>query len=329
DLLENTNLVLCEEKQRIAALILESIVSLLRTEIQQGFRAYLRAIKENKATFSRDAMNNFLNNSITPNQRKYRFGDNVEAIYGRWSYENKEYMKITSRGGIRVNVKHSHYAPYIKQLAQSGDYRTLIEELRTTRKRISSSDITKTVDDSLIATDLLDNTDYSLSIITQQDAASVLEAIVGLAEEWRKQGAAKLFRGYLRAVQAGRTGLSIENMRKHFKFAYDATSAREEYRKRTSGPQLGRKQVARARRAKADPIALDKLEQYDSAEHLVYGYLSDDEEGDYNSEDELRERKGSEVITKRDEETGEEKEVKIKRKVDFRDDELFQDKKSE
>ncbi|MCG8341054.1 MAG: hypothetical protein MI674_07350 [Cytophagales bacterium] len=222
DLLENTNLALREKEQRKAALILESIVSLLRTEIQQGFRDYLGKIREGKVTFSGDTMNNFLreekngNDRIALNQFEYRFGDNVEAILRNWEslIRGKEYVVITSRSKVDIAVKSSAENTTIdEQLAEEEAYYSrLVDELKGGRAD----------QDSLLARDLLKNTDYTICTYRQKDAAAALEAIIALAEGGGKHEAVNSFRSQLQAVgeQGGELDFIKKMMRKAFKEEY-------------------------------------------------------------------------------------------------------------
>ncbi|MCG8340383.1 MAG: hypothetical protein MI674_03875 [Cytophagales bacterium] len=223
DLLENTNLALGEKEQRMAALILESIVILLRTEIQQGFRDYLGKIMEGKDTFSGDAMSNFLlgekngNDRITLNQFKYHFGDNVEAIFRKWKSltRGKEYVKITSRRQVDVDivVKSSAEHTAIKQLAgKEAYYLRLLNELRGDR----------TDQDHLLAADLLENKDCTIRTYRQQEAAAALEAIIALAEQEGKHEAVSSFRDQLQAAgkQGGKLDFIEEMMRNEFQEEY-------------------------------------------------------------------------------------------------------------
>lgn len=110
-------------------------------------------------------------------------------------------------------------------------------------------------------------------------AAAMIFSTVYLAEEWRKQGAQKIFRAYLRMCIDGSVEFSFKAFKEYFLFVKKADE--------------GRKQVARisAVQKKEKSVAdLMMLSEYDAT---LSGYISEDEDDEhaYDSDDEIRERK--------------------------------------
>ena len=123
--------------------------------------------------------------------------------------------------------------------------------------------------DEQIATALLDHDDSAFGTQTEKRAAAMLHGTVYMAEEWRKQGAAKIFRAILRNVQSGKT--KFQDFLIDFKFIQSA--------------QDGRKMVGRFYDVYNEDASLADLPKQ---EQVIHGALSPEHTEDWSSDDELR-----------------------------------------
>ena len=123
--------------------------------------------------------------------------------------------------------------------------------------------------DAVIARALLDLDDSALATHLEKRAAAMMTVTVYLAEEWRKQGAAKIYRANLRLIAAGTR--TFDDFLDDFAFIGSA--------------QDGRKQVGRfydVHNGDAD------LSDMDSDEQPVYNAMSPQRDEDYSSDDDMR-----------------------------------------
>jgi hypothetical protein len=122
--------------------------------------------------------------------------------------------------------------------------------------------------DQAIATALLQQNN-SFTTPLEERAAAMLHATVYLAEEWRKQGAAKLYRAILRAIEAGLK--TFDDFDNDFKFIQSA--------------QSGREQVAAFYNVFLGDSNLSSLSVNDQ---VYYGQMSPVREDDFSSDDDMR-----------------------------------------
>jgi Domain of unknown function (DUF4157) len=196
----------------------------------------------------------------------YRFGDEMRGHYRAWETTHTDNTQISSRGGIPVNARHNRGAPYLTLPGVPTDYEGMIRAMR--------GNAHDPVADRKIADDLLNNRNDYLTTEPQQKAAALFTGVIGLAEEWRKQGAGKLARAALRNVSAGTVGLK-DAFVKHFGFV--------------SSADAGRLQVAELQDAQANRKDVSTLSQGSQLLHRRLSFTGGDE--GYESPDELRKKK--------------------------------------
>jgi Domain of unknown function (DUF4157) len=165
------------------------------------------------------------------------------------AYHNRGAPKITSKQTNYGNAKLGDaYTDYIDALKSRGE------------------------SDKNIAGALLDLDDSALTSNMEKRGAAMLHTTVYLAEEWRKQGAAKIYRAILRAIVAGET--DFDHFIEHFEFVGSA--------------DRGRMQVGRFK----DVHEGDEDESNLNAnERRIYGNMSPYHPGDYDTDDEMADEK--------------------------------------
>jgi len=209
------------------------------------------------------------NNSNTSNTNSSSYHDhysNLRDVYGNWTPNETFGQNQTPFG--EVNTKHNRKAPYIttnvKQYPKTKvkvDYEDIIRALR--KQKIS---------DKEIANILLEAEDGKLTNPNAIRAAAMLVAVVYLAEEWRKQGAVKIFRAILRLIAEGK--YTLNDIPKMFDFVASA--------------QSGREQVYRLWQIFKGKLSYEILSQYDQD---IIGGMSPLREYDMDSEDDMRDEK--------------------------------------
>lgn len=170
-----------------------------------------------------------------------------------------------------VNVRHSRKAPFISttvtqypQTQVKVTYTAIIEALKNEK-----------TSEKEIATILLDAQAEKLTHPNAIRAAAMLIEIVYLAEQWRKQGAVKIFRAILRLIQSQK--MSLSDIETNFKFVISAVA--------------GREQVMRLKQVLEGKIELGSL---DEAEQEIYTAMSPQQEWDLESDEEMKTLKDSE-----------------------------------
>ena len=198
--------------------------------------------------------------------KKYRY--NRFHPYLSWTNKSTGVKVEAPFGGKVISATHKRGAPKIGSKAKDfggeslGDsYEEYIRGLRSNGKS-----------DKEIAETLLTLNNESLTKLEKR-AIDMLHITVYLAEEWRKQGAGKLYRGFLRLVSNGET--TFDEFKEYFKFII---SAKE-----------GRKEVGRIRNVEKG-LGLSK-EDLPQEEQELIEELSDMEDGDLSSDDEMSSKK--------------------------------------
>jgi len=123
--------------------------------------------------------------------------------------------------------------------------------------------------DAALAKALLELDDSVLASHLEKRAAAMMTVTVYLAEEWRKQGAAKIYRAILRLIVKGTR--TFDDFLDDFAFIGSADA--------------GRKQVGRFY-----DVWLDDADQsdMDSVESDIYGAMSPQRDEDFSSDDDMR-----------------------------------------
>lgn len=128
------------------------------------------------------------------------------------------------------------------------------------------------LDDDEIATALLNFDEAEFTSHLERRAAAMLTSTVYLAEEWRKQGAAKIYRAILRRIADQKA--TFDDFLDEFEFIASADA--------------GRRQVGRFYDMFAQPGSTLK-----GADKRNYTYVSDEEDDDYSSDEDTRDNKSS------------------------------------
>ncbi|MFT6871361.1 MAG: hypothetical protein ACJAVN_000359 [Roseivirga sp.] len=183
--------------------------------------------------------------------------------YSHWDTE-RAFSTVSSPFGS-FNVRHNRKAPYIT---------TNTTQYPDTSVRVDYSDIINAlrkeqINDQDIARILLDSKTDGLTNPNAIRAAAMLVGIVYLAEEWRKQGAVKIFRAILRLIMSGT--MSLSDIPRVFEFV---SSAKD-----------GREQVARIHQVLSGKLPIDSL---DSDDQAIFGSMSPMRHGDIDSDDDTR-----------------------------------------
>ncbi|HET7864673.1 MAG TPA: hypothetical protein VFL86_09745 [Burkholderiaceae bacterium] len=129
-----------------------------------------------------------------------------------------------------------------------------------------------TSDDAGLATALLELDKTKLDTDLQKNAAAKLTVAVHLAEEWRKQGALKIWRALLRLVEGGK--INLDRAGQLFAFVRSADA--------------GRQQVARFQDVYEEDMSESELTK---DERMIYGAMSPINQDDFSSDDEMRTKK--------------------------------------
>ncbi|WP_419192483.1 hypothetical protein [Engelhardtia mirabilis] len=190
--------------------------------------------------------------------RPYKYGDSVRNEYRNWSEDQRTDMQIGDPAH-NLRARHNRGAPLVHGLgSKPPPYSGLFKAVKGAE------------DDRSVARRLLEGTAHGLATLDQRSTAIMMEAIVGLAEQWRKKGAPWIFRADLRMVEAGK--IDLEAIPTYFKFV---SSAKE-----------GRQQVGRLRAVREGRLQFGQLPAADQA---LFPYLSDDDSDDlqYESDEEI------------------------------------------
>lgn|GEM_PF-3029054 len=168
------------------------------------------------------------------------FGGPISAVYKRGAPKLGSQSKDWGKSQLGDD-----YADYIRGLRSGG------------------------LDDGEIAQALLDLDDSVLTSHLEKRAAAMMTVTVYLAEEWRKQGAAKIYRANLRLIAEGKK--DFDDFLTDFAFIGSA--------------QNGRKQVGRFYDVHNGDAELSDMEE---DEQLVYAAMSPQRDEDYSSDEDMR-----------------------------------------
>ncbi|MCL6350646.1 hypothetical protein [Pectobacterium polaris] len=203
----------------------------------------------------------------------------IGGAYENWRSDNfSEYQNWTKGtngvsitppfGNGQVSAYHNRGAPKISSRQDDFGGAKLGDSYVEYKRGLQSGGMT----DAQIAQALLDLNDSALVSDLEKRAASMMHVTVYLAEEWRKQGAAKIYRSILRSIIKGERDFStFEN-----DFAF-IPSAEE-----------GREQVARlmdVQRGDKPQKALTKSEQQ------IFGNMSPPRTEDFDTDDDMKDEK--------------------------------------
>ena len=194
----------------------------------------------------------------------------VHSFYENWTTGQTTSLSINTEFGP-VAARHNRGAPFIT--SKEEDYNNA--KLGTTYTSFITGLRNGTNDDSddaVLAQALLQNDTTALTTDLQLRAAAMLNTTVYLAEEWRKQGAGKIFRALLRQVI--NEEITFDDFLHSFRFIASADE--------------GRRQVARFQDVIDEELDYDDL---DEDEQGIYDNMSEFEDDDFSSDDDMREDK--------------------------------------
>jgi hypothetical protein len=222
-----------------------------------------RTVDHSDSSDDTPSNNNAASNSSASASNPYHFSQN--DLYQRWTPSSKgesdEYF------GGNINANHNRGAPKISSNVQDWPSTSVGDRYTDWVAAFEASDM----DPREIAARLLKFDDRALEDQPNvQRAAAMLTATVYLAEEWRKQGAAKIYRAILRRIQRGER--TFRDFLDDFAFVRSA--------------QAGREQVARFYDVYLNDRPLSELSKQSQA---TYQDMSDIESEDFSSADEDRE----------------------------------------
>lgn len=203
----------------------------------------------------------------------------IGAIHEDWRFdqftEYQNWTKTTSGVSVtppfgvgNVSAYHNRGAPKISSRQSDFGGAKLGDSYVEYQRGLQSGGLT----DSQIATALLNLDDSALTSDLEKRAASMLHVTVYLAEEWRKQGAAKIYRAILRNIAQGKSDFSTFD--DDFKFIASADE--------------GRQQVARFHDVQRGDESQSRLS---ISEQQIYGNMSPLRQQDFESGDEMEDEK--------------------------------------
>jgi hypothetical protein len=198
-----------------------------------------------------------------------------EGVHAEWRHPSFEPYKTWTKksqgvsipapfGSGDINAAHKRGAPKASSRQEDFGGAKLGDKYSDYVSGLQSGGKT----DAQIAQALLDLDDTKLLSDLEKRAASMLHVTVYLAEEWRKQGAAKLYRAFLRSIVSGEK--DFNDFLTEYKFIVSADE--------------GRKQVARFADVHRGVKAKSDL---DSDEQIIYGNMSPIHDEDVESDSEL------------------------------------------
>jgi hypothetical protein len=194
----------------------------------------------------------------------------LQDQYQGWTSDKTTSQPMVTPFG-KSSARHSRGAPFVQTnsvdyggSAVGDSYKDMIFGLRG-----QSSDAS---DDPALAEALLKLSDVNLTDEVQKNAAAKLTSAVYLAEQWRRQGADKIWRALLRLVQD--TTINLNKAIQLFEFVKSADA--------------GRQQVGRFQDVHEGSTNLSDL---DEDEQMIYEAFSPIREEDFSSDDDLREEK--------------------------------------
>ncbi|HEX2271469.1 MAG TPA: hypothetical protein VHH35_18130 [Pyrinomonadaceae bacterium] len=187
------------------------------------------------------------------------------STYKDWTNTTSGVSFTTPFGTGNVSAYHSRGAPKLGSNAKDWGKTTLGDTYVEYVRGLRSGGLS----DPQIATAMLTDNDSAFKSQLEKRAAAMLWATVYLAEEWRKQGAAKIFRAMLRAIEAGTK--DFDDFKIDFAFIPSA--------------QGGRQMVGRFYDVFNNDIDVTDLS---GAEQTYYNCLSPGPSDDFSSDDEMR-----------------------------------------
>lgn len=149
------------------------------------------------------------------------FSYNNFQVYKDWTNTTSGVSFTTPFGTGNVSAFHNHGAPKLGSNKKDWSNTDVGDSYVEYVKALRSGGL----NDRQIATALLAENDSAFVSVKEKRAAAMIFSTVYLAEEWRKQGAAKIYRAMLRAIVAGTR--NFNHFLDDYKFIPSAQSGRE------------------------------------------------------------------------------------------------------
>lgn len=203
--------------------------------------------------------------------RAVRFGEDprTAAVYRAFSRDQTTGVPVATPYGT-VNARYNRGAPYIT--SAQGEYGNA--KVGTSYDDFLAAFAASGLDDRTTAQALLDQDAEAFEGWAETRAAAMLTATVQLAEEWRKKGAAKIFRALLKMVIDGEITLQKAFDPSYFMFIASANA--------------GRKQVGAIQDVRRGLAANNTLTKNT---RQIMAHMSPIRDGDLTSDDEERPKK--------------------------------------
>jgi Domain of unknown function (DUF4157) len=242
----------------------------------------------NNSASSSSASNNSASNSSASNSSSSSsaagrgMGDGVSAVYRGWSKDQTTQQDVATDYGT-VSARHSRGAPYIQSRVDEWDGAKMGDKYSDFQRGLRDGDANDSSNDPQIAKDLLNGTDDHLQSWLQYRAAAMLSATVGVAEQWRKQGAVKIFRAALRMVIDGKITLDQVLDGTYFHFVNSADEGQQ---------QVGAIQDVHESKD-------GKTGDEDDVNAALYANMSPLRDDDLSSDEDMRKRKAPALSTQK------------------------------
>jgi len=223
-------------------------------------RGLLDAWNTNSSTWTMPQPTDF----VTTTKFKHR----NNKTYKKWTKTSSGVEITTAFGTGLVSLRHSRGAPKVGSNKKNWGNTTMGDKYVDYLRALRSGGLS----DPEIAEGLLNQDDSNFTTTLEKRGAAMIDTTVYIAEEWRKQGARKLYRAMLRSITGGNT--DFNDFMKDFKFIKSA--------------QEGRKQIGRIQ----DVVNEDsEMKDLPKNERRYIDELSDDDGDGYSSDEDMRDEK--------------------------------------
>ena len=197
-----------------------------------------------------------------------KFKHRNNKTYRNWTRDTSGVSITTVFGSGPVSLRHSRGAPKVGSNKKDWGNTTMGDKYVDYIRALRSNKLS----DVEIARALLNQDGSKFKTTLENRGAAMMDTTVYVAEEWRKQGAGKLYRAMLRTMTKG--NITLDDFKNDFKFIKSAMEGRK---------QIGR--IYDVYNEDSKKTSLSKTEQ------MYYDELSDGDDSDFSSDDEMRDEK--------------------------------------
>lgn len=241
--------------------------------IPTGYVVQVNPDDDDYSVISESEAHDLLSSMSKQEHSEWRFDKFSE--YRDWDVKTSGVEIDAPFGSGKVSAYHNRGAPKISSKQSDFGGAKLGDSYAEYKRGLQSGGLT----DSQIALALLDINDSALGSDLEKRAGAMLHITVYLAEEWRKQGAAKIYRAMLRLIIKGTK--TFDDFIEGFKYISSADN--------------GRKMVARINdvfKGGAEPEDLPFFEEE------IYEAMSPIREDDLSSDEEMRDESHKKLKSK-------------------------------